>query len=132
MHSFANFFETILKVYILCDDYDVIFCFKVIVRNSDHRLPPPLLNCYFIVHVNNIYEWHYAISFHDLAFYGVDFNCPEPVYEDGDIVVPTLLQLEQEAFKEIRERAEQLVDTLYEVQTFLDICTRFTNLQSGP
>ena len=69
------------------------------------------------------------LLFQDLSFYGVDFDCPEPVCEDSDIVVPSLLQLEQEAFRELREMADHYVDTPYEVQTFMDICTHITDLQ---
>ena len=58
----------------------------------------------------------------ELEFYGVVFDCPEPVYDNPDIVVHPLLQPDQDILCDIMRMAELHTETPFEVQTYIDIC----------
>ncbi|KAL4217142.1 hypothetical protein ACF0H5_023596 [Mactra antiquata] len=67
------------------------------------------------------------MSTEGLEYYGVDFDCPEPVYDEPDIVVHPLLQLDPGLLSEIIRMAERHVETPFEVQTYTNICTYLLN-----
>ena len=62
--------------------------------------------------------------------YGMDYGIPDSVCNSDEecIVVPELLQVQEDIFTEINEILEQPVDTPFEVQIYMAVCSRLESI----